>query len=701
MSLKDFLVVFIMLISSSAFSQEKEEIVQQRIEFISEQLETEQIDLTDVVQNLYYHIDNPINLNATNKEELSELNLLTDVQINNLRMHIERFGKLISIYELQSLKYWSMETIFMVLPFVKVDDKIDQLHVSFKEALKRGKFEWYLRYQRILENKKAYNPPNDSVLNNSNSYYHGNPDKYYTRLRFKYRTNLSFGVTAEKDAGEEFFKGSQKQGFDFYSAHAFYKGGKYLRAVALGDYQVQIGQGLNLWSGYAFGKTADAVNVKKSANPLKQYTSVNENRFLRGAAVDLGYKDFQLTLFGSYKKVDGSVNTIDTALMDLDDIQSGGAFVSSINLSGLHRTNSEISKKHTLTEMIYGGNLRYEKRNLHIGVAAVNWGYNKPFNKPIQAYNQFDFRGKNTTSISADYSYVVRNFHFFGEASYASHSNNFANIHGLLIALDAKATLSFVYRNYQRGYATFYNAAFAESGRTENASNEKGFYTGLSLNLSKAWSINSYFDLFEFPWMKYQVDAPSRGYEFLIQPKYRPNREFEIYFRFRQQIRQKNSRNSDGTVTALENVLQRNYRINMSYKVADGLKIKSRVAYVTINRPSNLAEDGILFTQDVIYQPKKLPFDISLRYALFETDSYDSRLYSFESNALYVYSIPAYYYQGSRAYAMIRLTLFRKLDLWVRYGVFLYNNRKTISSGPEEIKGNSKTDLTIQLRLKL
>ena len=60
-------------------------------------------------------------------------------------------------------------------------------------------------------------------------------------------------------------------GFDFYSAHAFYKGGKYLRSVALGDYQIQIGQGLNFWSGYAFGKSADVTNVKKSAN---SYSSV-------------------------------------------------------------------------------------------------------------------------------------------------------------------------------------------------------------------------------------------------------------------------------------------------------------------------------------------------------------------------------------------------------------------------------------------
>lgn len=688
--LNHIVCLLILFCAFSTLAQDKNAVVQQRIEFISEQLESEEIDLTNVIEILTYRIDHPLNLNGAEKEDLAELNLLTEIQINDLLLHRKQFGKLISIYELQSLRYWDLETIYLILPFVKVDDKLDQLHVSLKEALKQGGFEAFFRYQTILEDKKGYTDVSDSVLQSSNSYYHGNPDRYYTRLRFAYRTNLSVGVTAEKDPGEEFFKGSQKNGFDFYSAHAYYRGGKYLRALALGDYQVQIGQGLNLWSGYAFGKTADVANVKRSAMPIKPYTSVDETRFLRGAAVDLGYKRFQFTAFGSVKKVDGSL-VADSLLDDLE-------FVSSINLSGLHRTNSEIARKNSLTEMIFGGNLRYESRGLHLGLAGVSWGYDRDFNKAIVPYNQFDFRGKNTFSLSGDYSYVMRNLHFFGEVSYVTHSKSVANLHGILLALDSRASLSLVYRNYERGYETFYNNGFAEGSQTKN---EKGIYAGLAFNLSKTWSVNTYFDLFEFPWLKYLVDQPSAGHEFMIQPAYRPNKQLEIYGRFRQQLRQKNSRDSDGTITAIEDVMQRNYRINLSYKVSEAFTLKSRIEYVTIDRPSNAPEDGILFTQDLLYKPKNAPVDVSLRYALFDTDSYDSRMYTFESNALYVFSVPAYYYQGSRAYAMIRYTFLRRFDLWVRYGVFIYANRKNLGSGPEEISQPQKTDLTIQLRVKL
>jgi hypothetical protein len=681
-------IVFLIGCSLNAFSQDRTEIVQQRIEFISEQLGSEDIDLTNIIEQLYFYYDNPLNLNSASSADLEELNLLTTIQINDLILHRKLFGNLISIYELQTLKYWDLSTIQLVLPFIRVDDKLDNLHVSLKEALKQGDYEVFLRYQRTPEERSGYDDVPDSILSSSNSYYYGNPDRYYTRLRYSYRTNISIGVTGEKDAGEQFFQGAQKSGFDFYSFHAFYKGGKYLKAVAIGDYQIQIGQGLNLWSGYAFGKTADVTNVKRSANPLKSYTSVDETRFLRGAAFDLGWKDFSFTGFASAKKVDAS--GIADSLFD--DLQ----YVTSINLSGLHRTNSEIERKDVLTEYITGGNLRYATRGLQLGLAGVYQGYDKEFNKAIQPYNQFDFRGKDMYALSGDYSWVFQNFNFFGETSWSSYNGSWAHLHGFLASIDTKASLSVIYRNYGRGYQTFYNNGFSEGSNTQN---ENGLYAGLKVKFSPYWTFNGYVDFFKFPWMKYQIDGPSKGNERLAQISYKPTKTFEIYARYRYQNKERNSRFSDGTVTALENVIQQNFRINVSYAVNEFFTLKSRIEWVNIQRPSQPFEKGLLVTQDLLFKPKNLPFDLSLRYALFDTDSYDTRIYSFENNALYAFAVPAHYYQGNRAYVLIRYSFLNYFDLWVRYGVFIYNNRTSIGSDAEEIMGDKKSDITIQLRM--
>lgn len=684
------LLVFFVSFGSFLFAQERNEIIQQRVEFIAEQAESEELDLTNIFDQLNYFYDNHINLNHTDPDELRALGLLTEVQITDVLLHVERFGKFISIYELQTLKYWDLNTIYLVLPFVKVDDRLENMHITFKDAVKNGKIEWYLRYQRTPEQKKGYTDVSDSVLNNSNSYYRGNPDRYYTRFRYTYRTNISLGFTAEKDPGEEFFQGSQKNGFDYYSFHAFYKGGKYVRAVAAGDYQIQIGQGLNTWSGYAFGKSADIFSSKKSANLLRPYTSVDENRFFRGGAAILGYKKWNLLTFYSNKQVDGT--GINDSLTD--DLE----FVTTIDLSGLHRTNSEISKKNRLTEQVIGNYLSYNSTRFNAGIAVVNQQYSQPLLRDTIPYNLYAFRGKNTTAISGDYNFVLRNFNFFGEVSYSTHSKAFAQLHGLMAVLDPSVSISVIYRNYSKNYYSFYNNGFSEGSNTQN---ESGLFSGIKVKLAPSWSVSSYIDFFRFPWLKYQVDAPSKGYEFLVQPTYRPNKVFELYARFRQQVRQKNSRYSDGTITGIEDVVQNNYRLNLSYKVLESFTLKSRVEYVTINRKSSAPEDGWIFTQDLLFKPKKLPFDLTLRYALFDTDSYDSRIYTFETNALYVFSIPAYYYQGSRAYALIRFSFLRHCDLWIRYGTFLYSNRTVLSSGPEEIKGSKKSDITVQLRITL
>lgn len=687
------LAILLLLIGSFSYGQEQEknELIQQRIEFISEQLEDETPDLTNLFDQLFYYFDNPINLNNTTLEQLNELGLLTDLQINDLFLHVKLFGKLITIYELQSLTYWDKTTIQMILPFVRVDDRLDNLNVSFKEALKQGNFESFFRFQTILEDKNAYAAVPDSILATSNGFYHGNPDHYYSRLRYSYRTNLSAGITVDKDPGEKFNGEKQPYGFDFISAHAFYKGGKYLKSIALGDYQVQIGQGLNLWSGYAFGKTADVTNLKRNANPLKPYTSVDENRFLRGAAIDVGYKDLSLLLFASNKGVDATII--------IDSLVEEQEFVSSINLSGLHRTTSEIAKKDAFKETMGGGNLRYQKQNLSFGIASVFQGYNKFYNKSIAPYNQFDFKGKSFVSTSADYGFILKNFSFFGEGSYVSHSKKIAQIHGVLISLDPNVSLSILYRNYDKAYQTFYNSGFAEGSNTQN---ERGLFIGGKVKLSNAWTINTYADYFSFPWMKYLVDAPSNGHEFLFQPTYRPNKKLEIYFRFREQLKAKNSRSlSDGSVTSIEDVRQRNFRIHFAYNVTDGITLKSRLEFTSVSRPSSSKDIGMLLYQDVLIRPKNWPIDFTFRYALYDTDSYDSRLYAFESNALYVFSVPAYFYQGTRAYLMIRWSFLRKFDFWARYAVNIYSNKSTLGSGAEQINSNTKSEVTLQLRMNL
>ena len=91
MMLKIPFLFFIIFNFGILLAQDRGEVIQQRIEFISEQLQSENLDLTNIIEQLNFYYDNPINLNTTQGQELEELNLLTEVQINDLMLHRKAF----------------------------------------------------------------------------------------------------------------------------------------------------------------------------------------------------------------------------------------------------------------------------------------------------------------------------------------------------------------------------------------------------------------------------------------------------------------------------------------------------------------------------------------------------------------------------------------------------------------------------------
>ncbi|MFZ1618028.1 MAG: hypothetical protein WAT41_11825, partial [Flavobacteriales bacterium] len=86
--------------------------------------------------------------------------------------------------------------------------------------------------------------------------------------------------------------------------------------------------------------------------------------------------------------------------------------------------------------------------------------------------------------------------------------------------------------------------------------------------------------------------------------------------------------------------------------------------------------------------------------ALFSTDSYDARIYAFESDVPGVFSLPPVYGQGLRWYGMVRWSVARGIDVWARYGSWAYLHQDAISSGLQEISGDRRSDLKLELRLK-
>lgn len=668
----------------SAVAQETQ-VTEQQVENITEADESETED-DSYIQSLQQYLRNKLNLNTATEVELKEFPFLSPLHIASFINYRRLFGKLISIYELQAVPGWDVETIQKMLPFITVGAALSAKE-DLRLRLKEGEHSILSRATYVFEKSRGFRLKGDTT---ASSFYPGSRERLLVRYKYQYKNLLQYGITGEKDPGEQWFKGAQKNGFDFYSAHLFIRNLGIVKALAIGDFTVNMGQGLMQWQSLAFRKSVDVTNIKRQATLLRPYNSTNEYFFNRGAGITLEKKSFQFTAFASFRKVSGNI-VADTSTNAED-------YFSSLLTSGLHRTRNEQSDKNQVQMNSFGGNISYNKNNLHVGINGVHFQFNRPFNRDDVPYNRFAFRGTRLTNYSLDWSYTWRNLHWFGET--AIHQTRYlAFTNGLLMSADPKVDISLVYRNIQPQYQTIFGNAFTEGTLPTN---EKGLFGGVSLKPSSKWRLDAYMDLYRFPFLRFRIDAPASGKEFLVQLTHKPNKQMEIYTRYRQESRPLNFNPDNEAVELLVNAIPRkNWRVQAQYKVSSVITLRQRLDAMWYDKRGPLQSNGFLAFFDVFYKPMLKPFSGNLRLQYFETDNFDSRIYAYENDVLYGFSIPAFFDKGFRYYTNVNYDVSKKLSIWLRLARTTYLNRKTVGSGLDEIASNSRTECRVQMLWKL
>lgn len=656
----------------NCFAQELPPATQQQLENIAETNEEEPKD-DNLLQQLDYFRKHPINLNAAQAEELQALKIVTDLQITNLIRYRNLFGNLISIHELQAVPTWDLVTIRKILPYVMVGNAVS-VKENFLSGFKKGEQTLLFRLTRVLEKSRGY----DTSLN---THYLGDRNRIMFRYRYQYKDLLYFGLTGDKDAGEQFFKGAQSKGFDFYSFHFFARRLGIIKSIALGDYTVNLGQGLIQWQSLAFGKSPEAMFIKRQSPVLVPYRSAGEFYFNRGVAITLQKKNIETTVFASYKKISGNMVSDSTERF------------TSLLTSGYYRTPSEIADRNKITLASFGGNIRYQISSLKFGFNTVVHQFNIPLQKRDEPYNFYAVSGKKVFNSSIDYSYTYKNIHWFGEAAVDKNFHR-AFVSGALMSVDPKVDLSILYRNIQKEYQSLFGNAFTENTTPVN---EKGFYTGIAIRPVAGWQLNAYADFFQFPWIKYLVNAPTKGYDYLVQFNYQPNKQFLMYVRYKNKNKPVDSSGS-GVIYYPQDVVKENLRVHLSQQLSSHLSLTGRVEVLWFNRRMKNAEQGFLSYVEGRYEWKKLSANFRLQY--FETNSYNSRIYVYESDVLYSFSIPAFYDKGFRYYFNLHYDVTKKLQCWLRWAQTLYNGKTVIGSGLDQINGNSRTEIKLQLQYR-
>ena len=660
-------------------------------QFIEEVFAVQNGDISadELYETLLLFYSNPINLNNTNKDELRSLFILSEPQINNLISYIAENGKLLSIYELQAIPSFDINTIYRLTPFVTVNET--GLNTDGRNIIERVFSEpnnyLLLRYESTLENKKGYLPKQDSADNR----YVGNKGKYYTRFRVSHIKDFSIGFTAEKDAGEEIVwdPKTKRYGADFYSGHIQIQNQGIFKDIIIGDYQIQYGQSLLLGAGFNVGKGAETITtVRRSNLGIRPYTSVIETNFFRGGAATISiYKNFEFT--GFYSRLNQDAN------LKEDTIESV-SFITSIQQSGFHRTAAELKAKDQVVESNYGGTILYKSPNngLNFGSTFIVNDFSTALVRAQRIYNSFEFKGTSNYNFGLFGDYNWQNFSLFAEGA-ISKSGGIGAVIGTIINLNSRLETSIVIRSYDKDFHSIYGNAFGESTRNIN---ERGWYWGLKYRPFRKLEVTGYFDSFRYQWITSSINAPSTGFEYLTRISYRPSRNTLLFFQFREQTKADNpSDNGQEEVVRFPLIgKKRNYTVNFDFPASDWLSFKSRVQWSSYDFNNKLTNSFAIW-QDMNVDFGK--FRISGRYAIFETDDFNNVQYAYERDLLYAFAVPAYSGTASRHYILVQYKPFKKLTFWLKYAKTNYRDRESIGSGLEEIAGNKRSDLKFQVRI--
>jgi hypothetical protein len=638
------------------------------------------INYQDLYENFLQLLSNPLDLNTATDEQLNSLYILSPKQIQAFITFRKEIGKFISEYELQSIPGFTPDICEKLAPFVTVN--VNSNIRSFSKTLfSKGNSYFVTRISQTLEEQKGYASTTDS-----SSRYVGSPVGLYARFRTTKTNEYSTGFTLKKDAGEKFNWNPQLKsyGFDYVSFHAQLQNKGRLKNLIVGDFQSQFGQGIALGSVFGIGKNGEAVTTIRRANVgFSPYTSQYEAGYFRGIAVSYQlHQNVSLHAMASARARDASSPN--------DSIQNSIDVVSSFGYSGLHRTATEIANRARVMENNAAIVINYKNQSVDAGLLMHATEFGATLVRSPTAYNQFAFSGNANKNIGGFINYSYRNVSIFSEWTHTM-GNGSAVAAGLLTSLTNKIDVSFLYRNFNKNFFSFYSNAIAENSVAQN---EIGFYWGWKYTFNKQCSFTGYADIFQFPWLKYRSYSPSTGSEWLMRFNYKPSKSVSAFIQMREETKQRNT-STDNNLYLTSAATRRNYWLNIDYAATQQLSLKSRIQISTFEIERNVTS-GIVLLQDVSYSRQR--WTLSGRYAIFDTENYDNRLYVYERDVWLAFTFPAYSGKGTRQYLLLQYQFSRNIDIWLRWSQTRYLNQDTIGSGGETITGNTDNDVKFQIR---
>lgn len=619
-------------------------------------------DLEEMYEMLSEQAAHPIDLNHATREDLAQLPFLTKQQIEELVEYIDQYAPLRSVGELAMIESLDLTRRKLLSYFVTINPSPTSAFPSMKDLLRYGRNELIATGKIPFYRRKG-----------DDNGYLGYPYKHWLRYQLSYGSYGKMGFVASQDAGEPWFAGRNKWGYDYYSFYAqANKLGK-IKSLVIGRYRAKFGLGVAMNRDFMLGKLTTLASLGNQYNTIRAHSSRSEANYLQGVAATVQVANgLDLTGFASYRYIDGTLNKDSTT-------------IATIVTSGYHRTMREMSRKHNTSEFVAGGHLQYFSHGFHVGATAFSTTLDKELQPNIkQTYRQYAPQGKSFWNASIDYGYISRRLSIQGETATGNHKA-LATINSISYQCLPNWSVIAIQRFYSYRYYALLGRSFSEGGHCQN---ESGIFLGTNWQPFRHLSMMTYVDFAYFPWARYQASQSSHAWDVMTLATYQ-HRQWNLQVRYRYKMKQKDTADK----SALLNTYTHRVRIAAMFTHSAWFT-KTQIDGVYYQGAKH--STGYMVTENVGGKFKRLQAFAALAY--FHTDDYNSRLYTYERGMLYTFAFPMFAGKGVRGAFNTRFNLNEQLMAAVKIGATHYMDRQKMGTGYQEINGNTQTDLEMQLR---
>ena len=228
------------------------------------------------------------------------------------------------------------------------------------------------------------------------------------------------------------------------------------------------------------------------------------------------------------------------------------------------------------------------------------------------------------------------------------------------------------------------------------------FSQGIAYQPTKKVSVDLYVDRFKYdPYISTNYSTSSKGIDIKALVQYSFSKSDNITIRLRYKTTPQNTDLNDIIIPFSVEKRTFNARLHGIHYPNKSLRIQGRIEACYFHHLGGVPELGWMAFLDFNRRKISSKFSVNGRITIFDTPSFDSRIYAYENDLLYVYSVPFYYEQGISTYFNVRWKINKHFSFWLKAGRTSYLGKDEISSGLHQIDSGFKNTFKVQMRYKL